>query len=81
MTDLNTLLAGLLAAGMAGGLVLLTAGIRGTVPDPTRPPSRTTDWWLALRRSPRECADQVTVSHANRSTAAIHSSRPSTGTS
>jgi Flp pilus assembly protein TadB len=52
MPDLNTLLAGLLAAGMAAGLVLLTAGIRGTVPDPTRAPSRTTDWWLAVRSSP-----------------------------
>ena len=52
MPDLNTLLAGLLAAGLAGGLVLLCAGIRGTRPDPTRPPSRTTDWWLAVRSSP-----------------------------
>jgi hypothetical protein len=34
---------------------------------------------LAPGRSPRECAAQVPVVHANRSTAAIHSSRPSMG--
>lgn len=49
MPGLNTLLAALLAAGFAGGLLLLAVFARGVTPNPARPPSRVEVMLRALR--------------------------------
>jgi tight adherence protein B len=51
MPEVNVLLAAIIGGGLGGAILLLIVGIRGTVADPTRPPSRLTRW-LESQRSP-----------------------------
>jgi tight adherence protein B len=51
MPGSDVLIAALLAGGVVGFLVLLVLALRGTIVDPTRPPSRISRWW-AQQRSP-----------------------------
>jgi tight adherence protein B len=48
--DLNFLLAALLSGGFAGSVVLLVLAVRGSDPDPGRPPTRLARWARSLRR-------------------------------
>ena len=51
MPAVNVLLAAILAGGFGAAVLLLIVGVRGTVPDQTRPPERLAGW-VAADRSP-----------------------------
>ncbi|HEY3717756.1 MAG TPA: hypothetical protein VGL39_24795 [Jatrophihabitantaceae bacterium] len=51
MANPDTLIAALLAGGLLGAVILLFLAVRGSVIDPTRPPSRLSRWW-GQQRSP-----------------------------
>jgi tight adherence protein B len=47
--EVNVLLAAILAGGFGAAVLLLIVGVRGTLPDPTRPPNRLARWVEAQR--------------------------------
>ncbi len=50
LPDLGGLVAALLSAALGGAVLLLVVGVRGVLPDPTRPPGRAQRALRALRR-------------------------------